>query len=127
MHFKGTEVVFFTNSTTALASGTKNEGSMSAAALLPTINVDTLERPFSDDEMMCVCSTMMILNQLHARSNPGSESSNVAQCWGLSPRDGIYPGSIAAFAENLRAFSIQARQLASLAVQGVALAESQSL
>jgi hypothetical protein len=59
MHFKGTEVVFLNHSTTAFASGTKKGGSISAAALLPTIRVVTLERLFSEEEIKCVCKPIM--------------------------------------------------------------------
>jgi len=55
----GTESLVFAHLTTASASGIRKGGSMSAAAFEPTISVVTLERPFSEEERVWVCSIML--------------------------------------------------------------------
>lgn len=102
-HFNGTLVVFLINSTTLLASGTRKGGSIRAAALLPTMRVVTLDRPFSDDEMKCVCKTMMSVNQVHAGLIESRVLLEDAANWGISPHDAKLTSR---FAEKL--FSLRA-------------------
>jgi len=47
-------VVFEIHDTTELASGMRKGGSIRIADLAPTIRVVTLDRPFSEEEWMCV-------------------------------------------------------------------------
>lgn len=58
MAFNGTDSVFFAHFTTALASGMRKGGSISAAAFAPTMSVVTLLSPFSDELIMCVSRPM---------------------------------------------------------------------
>ncbi len=75
--FNGSDVFFLIHSTTALASGTRNGGSIKTADFEPRIRVLTLDRPFSDETRWSVCrveDAILLVSCLSIEENLGRVS-----------------------------------------------------